>query len=82
MNTFEVHGLYTICNAGGIEVEIHPSGDGIRYRFNYGQDNLQDEEIFETKIIYEPNEDDPAGDFEAGFLHGDTFYPLSKVMRV
>jgi len=75
-NDFTVHGFYTISNAGGIEVELNDSGDGVRYRFS------GDPEIMEAEIIYGPNEDDPAGDFIAGFMHGDTFYPLNEFMRV
>jgi len=82
MKEFNPNGFYTISNCGGIEVEINSSGDGVRYRFRYGQDDLENEEIFETDIIYEPDEDDPSGDFIAGFLHGDIFYSLNNVMRI
>lgn len=81
MNEFNPNGFYTISNAGGIEVEVNESGDGVRYRFNYGQDDLENEEIYEAEIIYEPDEDDPMGDFIAGWMHGETFYPLNLVMR-
>lgn len=29
---FTVHGVYTISNAGGIEVEINADADGVRFR--------------------------------------------------
>lgn len=84
-DAFTIHGYLTICNHGGLEVEISSSGDSVRYRYNFGEDNNDtnlDTEIKETEIIYEPNEDDPSGDFIAGFMVNDTFHPLSGFMRV
>lgn len=32
-NTFTAHGIYTISNAGGYEIELADSGDAARIRF-------------------------------------------------
>lgn len=55
-DVFTVHGAAHISNTGGIEIELHPSGDGLRYRLNYGQD-LENEPIIEAEIEYLPNPD-------------------------
>lgn len=80
-DTFTSHGFLTVCNHGGIEIEINSSNDSVRYRFNYGDPEDKDNmEIFETEIIYEFIEDDPT-EATAGFKHGDTFYSLNEFMR-
>lgn len=81
---FTPHAAITLSNLGGIEVMLNHSNDGVYYRFNYGQDNLQDEEIFESEIQY-TQDDEP----EAFFTHthpGDkqptVRYYLSEAMRI
>ena len=77
---FKADGVIGISNTGGVEVMINESQDGVYYRFLYGGD--EEPEIFEAEIIYEPDEDDPAGDFIPGFMHGEIFYPLTKCVRI
>ena len=84
---FTPNAYITLSNCGGIEIMVNHSGDGVSYRFNYGQDNLQDEEIFESEILYSDEEDH---DGEAYFIHNkgrgkvDTYtvYYLSEAMRI
>ena len=49
---FTPHAFITLSNCGGIEIMLHRSGDGVYYRFNYGQDNLENEHIYEAEIEY------------------------------
>ena len=87
-DNFTTHGYLTICNHGGIEIEIADSNDSLRYRFNFGEPENKDlkdnMEIFESEITYQLDEDaiPSSGDIIAGFKHGDTFYPLNEFMRV
>lgn len=80
---FTPHAYITLSNMGGIEIMLNRSNDGVYYRFNYGQDNLQAEEIFEAEITTLFGEDDEEGN--AGFYHGEDetiFYPLNEAMRI
>jgi hypothetical protein len=83
---FKPHAFITLSNFGGIEIMLNRSNDGLFYRFNYGQDNLEDEFIYEAKIDYELN-NETGEDGEAGFWHDNTgnepsvFYPLSSAIR-
>jgi hypothetical protein len=80
---FTPHAFITLSNCGGIEIMLNRSCDGVYYRFNYGQDNLESEEIFEAEIAYKLSEDEDE-DTDTGFFHGegeDTFYSLSQAMR-
>lgn len=85
---FTAQGFLTTCNFGGIEIEIYPSNESLRWRFNFGEDDPDlNNEIHEAEIVYEPNEDNPAGDFVAGFFikaneDEATFYPISDFMRI
>jgi hypothetical protein len=63
---FTPHAAITLSNCGGIEIMIDRRGDGLYYRFNYGQDNIEQEEIFEAEILYS-NEEEHEG--EAYFIH-------------
>ena len=84
-DTFKPQGFLVVCNHGGLEIEISASGDSLRYRYDFGEDNNDpnlDTEIKETEIIYEPNENNPSGDFIAGFMVNDSFYALSDFMRL
>lgn len=72
---FKPHAFITIANTGGIEVMLNKSNDGVFYRFNHGQDNIENEEIFEAEIDF-------INDM-AGFYHkGDTFYSLEEAVRI
>ena len=73
-------GMHT-SNTGGIEVELHPDGDALRYRFVYGQPDIDDEPVIEAEIVYEPDEDEPEGELLAGFYIEEDFYPLSNFLR-
>ena len=33
MKTFEPHAALTLCNMGGIEIEINETGEAVRYRY-------------------------------------------------
>ena len=76
---FTVQAFITLSNCGGIEIMLYNCGDGVCYRFNYGQDNLEQEEIFESEVLYSNNEE---RDGEAYFLHGEAEYYLSEAIRV
>ena len=79
---FTPHAFITLSNLGGIEIMLNRSNDGVYYRFNYGQDNLQEEEIFESQIFYGYNEDDESNPY---FIHGEDetiLYHLSEAMRI
>lgn len=84
--TFTPQAFITLSNSGGIELMINHSGDGVSYRFNYGQDNLDKEEIFEAPITYLYGEDTESNeDANVGFYHGEDesiFYSLSEAMRI
>jgi len=66
---FNVSGYLTLSNSHGIEVEIHPSGDGLRYR--YSNDNIP----FEAEIEYD---DDGNAFFRT---EEGTEYHLNKFMK-
>lgn len=82
-NEFTPHGFITLSNYGGVEIMLNRSNDGVFYRFNYGQDNIQKEHIYEAEIEY-------TEDGEAFINHqhlGDkqpngTRYYLSEAMRI
>lgn len=75
---FTPHAFITLSNMGGIEIMLNRSNDVVYCRFSYGQDNLNEEEIFEAEIQYDQ-------DGEAYFLHGDidnhTTYYLHEAIR-
>ena len=83
---FTPHAFITLSNLGGIEIMLNHSNDGVYYRFNYGQDNLQDEYIYEAELEYKTDNED-SEDVESGFHHYNTgnnpaiFYSLSQAMR-
>lgn len=56
----------TTSNMGGVEIMLNKSCDGVYYRFNYGQNNLEQEEIFEGEILYSDEED---RDGQSYFIH-------------
>ena len=83
---FTTHAFITLSNCGGIEIMLNDSNDGVFYRFNYGQDNLDKEEIFESEILFSDEEEREG---EAYFIHNkgkgaiDTYsvYYLSEAIR-
>ena len=80
---FEAQAFLT---TGGIEIEINPAGDSLRWRYNFGEDKLDsklDNSIHEAEIFYLLPAEMPAGEEAiAGFYVGETFYPLSEFMRL
>ena len=82
-NEFKPQAYITLSNSGGIELMVHNSGDGVYYRYNYGQD-LTNEEIFEAPIVYlSPESED--GEGNTGFYHNEDesiFYSLNEAMRI
>ena len=54
---FVVHAYITTSNCGGIEIMLNRSNDGAYYRFNYGQDDLENEVIYEAEIEYDNTEE-------------------------
>lgn len=83
-NEFTPQAFITLSNYGGVEIMLNRSNDGVYYRFNYGQDNLQDEEIFEAEIVHLTGDKDEDAR-NSGFYHGedeDIFYSLSEAMRI
>jgi hypothetical protein len=81
---FKPNGAICLFNTGGIEVMTDERGDGLYYRFSYGQDNIQNDKIFEAEIEYLENEDieDQENKFEAAFIHAECTYFLSTCMRI
>jgi hypothetical protein len=71
---FKPEAFITLSNLGGIEIMINDSVDGVYYRFNYGQDNLEDEPILEAEILYS-HELDREG--EPYFIHNTGKEPVS-----
>lgn len=63
---FKPHAYITESNSGGIEIMLNRSNDGLYYRWNYGQNDLVNTEIFEAEIQY-----DQEG--EAYFIHHANF---------
>lgn len=88
---FKPHGAAHLTNTGGIEIEFSRDADGLRYRFNYGQD-LDKEPIIEAEIVYRENPDLDGSDDDEGqgdypcFIVGEgeneTVYFLADFMRV
>jgi hypothetical protein len=62
---FSPDGTMILNNWGGIEVQINNSGDGLRYRYNYGE---EPDEVKEAEIEWFP---DPDTDEEANTPDGD-----------
>lgn len=83
---FTPHAYITLSNSGSIEIMFNRSNDGAYYRFNYGQDNLENEEIFEAEILYsvsEHEEDDCLPYFEHNYNdNGSVSYFLNEAMRI
>lgn len=51
---FTPQGAHVLNNYGGIEIELAHSGEGLRYRFNFGNGPS---EAIEAEIVYLENED-------------------------
>jgi hypothetical protein len=85
---FTPMGVMCLTNFGGIEIELSHCGDGVRYRFNYGDLS----EPVEAEIEYLPNpdytgtENDTENDKEDGlyaaFMVNDTAYFLGDFMAI
>jgi hypothetical protein len=67
MENFTAHGYLTISNHGGVEIELSPCGDGLRYMWF-------DREPEEAEILYDKNG-------EAYFKIGKTRFYLSEFMK-
>jgi hypothetical protein len=78
-NEFKPHAAITLSNAGGIEIMLNRSNDGVYYRFNYGQD-LTKEKIYEKEILYTTPESEEES--QPYFKHRNTKYFLSEAMRI
>jgi hypothetical protein len=74
---FKPEAVISVCNHGGVEVMMNPSGDKLYYRWNYGQD-MENEEIFEAHIKYGYGEDEG----RAYFTSGGTMYYLDQLLKV
>ena len=76
-STFVVHAGTHITNTSWIEIELHPSGDSLRYRICWGQ---EDPEIHETEILYMEDEDGET----VGYFQEDngTIRKLNQMIRV
>ena len=86
MNDFQEqfipHGWMLLTNCMGIEIELHPDGDSLRWRYNYGQDDIDNkQQVTEAEIVYEPDEDN-TGEFLDGFYIKDTFYSLQNFVII
>jgi hypothetical protein len=80
-NEFKPHAAITLSNSGGIEIMLNRSNDGVYYRFNYGQDNLEKEKIYEKEILYTTPESEEE-ESQPYFKHRNTKYFLSEAMRI
>lgn len=79
---FTPHAFIALSNMGGIEIMLNHSNDGVYYRFNYGQDNLENEEIFESQIFFGYNESDESNPY---FIHNEDesiLYHLSEAIKL
>lgn len=85
---FTVHATMTECNHGGIELELDPRGDGVRWRRNWGGNAIS--EVHSAEILYGEDEDEglPNGEAELQpyFIEGEgeneTKHFLNNFMRV
>jgi hypothetical protein len=84
---FTPHAFITLSNFGGIEIMLNRSCDGVYFRYNYGQDNLETEEILEAEIL---TSDEKDRDGESYFIHNNgkqekdsyNVYYLSEATRI
>jgi hypothetical protein len=53
---FKPIGGIALCNFGGIELMFDRSGDAVIYRYNYGQEDIDKEEIYIAEIEFEDRE--------------------------
>jgi hypothetical protein len=75
---FKVQASTHITNTSWIEVMLDDSGDSLRYRICWGQENP---EIEESEILYMDEEDDD-GDSVAYFMDSSgTIWKLNEMIR-
>ena len=85
---FTPHAFITISNTGGLEIMLNRSNDKVYYRFSYGQDNIENEEIFESEIFYgykddDENEEDENVESLPYFIHSyDENNPTGKAENI
>ena len=81
---FEVHGHYTVSNAGGFEIMLSPDGDSAKVRDAYGSDNPETSDWLEIEYVdVEDGELDEEGYPESEPVIDPNGYniPLNMVMR-
>ena len=81
---FEVHGHYTVSNAGGFEIMLSPDGDSAKVRDAYGSDNPETSDWLEIEYVdVEDGELDEEGYPESEPVIDPNGYniPLSMVMK-
>ena len=74
MEEFKAHGYYAVSNAGGYEVELHPSGDSARIK--------NGEEVTDWLEIEWVPDEDPAMDFIPVIDPKGYDVPLNMIMRI
>ena len=86
---FTVHATFCTSNFGGIEVELSPCGDGVRYRHNYGEaiPDAPKEAVIEYRYNPELDETEneeigPFACFVDGEGENERVYFLSDFLRV
>ena len=78
-DNFEVHGFYTVSNAGGYEIMLSDDGESAKVRDAFGSDNPKTSEQLEIEFV--PSDDDDTLDMEAVIDPKGYNIPLSQVMR-
>jgi len=82
-NEFTPHAFITLSNCGGVEIMLNKSCDGVYYRFSYGQDNLENEHIYEAEIEYTENGEGFINHQHLGERQSNgTRYYLNEAMRI
>lgn len=78
-DNFEVHGTYTVSNAGGYEIMLSKDGESAKVRDAFGSDNPKISDWLEIEFV--PGDDDDTLDMEAVIDPKGYNIPLSQVMR-
>lgn len=80
---FKPAGGKQLTNFGGIELMFDQSGEAVYYRYNYGEENIDQKEIYTAEIEQEWNdsEDEDTEFTRDYFMDAGTKYYLDEFMR-
>jgi len=85
--SWQSDGYMTLNNWGGIEIKIIDNGDGVEYRFNYGDEGNEVKPVHDAEIEWVEDPDNDEKDEEGfpisepSFMVGDSRYFLKDFMR-